>query len=95
MVKANGPSRMPVRYQPQRVRRTRLQSALKAKVPEGIVKLRNRLVSLVNLTGRGVKITFDDGSETMADLVVGGEGIRSVGFTSHYTKKQADLMDRL
>jgi salicylate hydroxylase len=76
IVKANGPSLIPVTYRPQRVRRTRLQSALKAKVPEGIVKLRKRLVSLGNLTVGGVKITFDDGSETMADLVVGRDGIR-------------------
>ena len=45
-------------------------------------KLRKRLVLLGNLTGGGVKITFDEGSETMAGLV-GGD------------KMQADLMDTL
>ncbi|KAG4414978.1 hypothetical protein IFR04_011906 [Cadophora malorum] len=34
------------RYQPQRVRRTRLQAALKSVVPEGIFKLNKRLSSL-------------------------------------------------
>jgi salicylate hydroxylase len=49
LVKKNSPSPLPVHYQPHRVRRTRLQSALKAKVPEGIIKLNKRLASLEDL----------------------------------------------
>ncbi|KAH7383468.1 salicylate hydroxylase [Cadophora sp. MPI-SDFR-AT-0126] len=60
----------------RRVRRTRLQSALKSVVPEGIIKLKKRLSSLENLDV-GVKLIFDDGTESVADLVVGGDGIRS------------------
>ncbi len=56
----------------------------KSKVPEGIIKLRKRLVSLKNLTGGGIHITFNDGSETTADLVVGGDGIRWVSFIPHH-----------
>jgi len=66
------------KYRGQRVRRTRLQAALKAKVPEGVIKLRKRLVSLENLDGEGTRLVFEDGEEVIADLVIGGDGIRSV-----------------
>lgn len=78
VLKANGPSPLPLQYQPQRVRRTRLQSALKEKVPEGIIKLQKRLSSLENIKDSGVRLSFEDGTEVIADLVVGGDGIRSV-----------------
>jgi len=67
-------------YRGQRVRRTRLQSALVAKVPEGVLKLRKRLVSLTDLNEGGVRLVFEDGEEVIADLVIGGDGIRSVCF---------------
>jgi hypothetical protein len=66
------------RYRAQRVRRTRLQAALIAKVPEGVIKLRKRLVSLNDLGAGGARLVFEDGEEVVADLVVGGDGIRSV-----------------
>jgi salicylate hydroxylase len=78
LVKKNNSSSLPIHYQPHRVRRTRLQSALKSKVPEGIIKLNKRLSSLEDLEGDGVKLHFEDGTETVADLVIGGDGIRSV-----------------
>jgi len=67
------------KYRGQRVRRTRLQAALIAKVPEGVIKLRKRLLSLENLDGEGARLVFEDGEEVVADLVIGGDGIRSVG----------------
>ncbi len=79
VLKTKNPSNLPFKYQPQRVRRTRLQSALKSTVPEGIIKLNKRLSTLENL-GSSVKLTFEDREETVADLVVGGDGIRSVCF---------------
>jgi salicylate hydroxylase len=66
------------KYRGQRVRRTRLQAALKAKVPEGVIKLKKRLVSLENLGEEGSRLVFEDGEELIADLVIGGDGIRSV-----------------
>lgn len=78
ILKANPPPKGPKEFWPQRVRRTRLQSALKAKVPEGTIKLQKRLLSLEYLGSEGVKLSFEDGTETVADLVVGGDGIRSV-----------------
>lgn len=66
------------KYRAQRVRRTRLQAALIGKVPEGIIRLRKRLVQLTDLESVGVKLGFEDGEEVVADLVVGGDGIRSV-----------------
>ncbi|KAH7330486.1 salicylate hydroxylase [Rhexocercosporidium sp. MPI-PUGE-AT-0058] len=77
VLKTTGAQKPLARYQPQRVRRTRLQAALKSAVPYGIVKLNKRLSSLKNLD-RGVKLNFDDGTDTIADLVVGADGIRSV-----------------
>jgi salicylate hydroxylase len=65
-------------YRGQRVRRTRLQAALIAKVPAGVIKLRKRLVSLTNIEEGGVNLVFEDGEEVVADLVIGGDGIRSV-----------------
>ncbi|CZT11709.1 uncharacterized protein RCO7_08687 [Rhynchosporium graminicola] len=77
VLKTTGSQKPLEKYQPQRVRRTRLQAALKSTVPEGILKLNKRLSSLENLDV-GVKIKFDDRSETIADLVIGADGIRSV-----------------
>lgn len=79
LVSASSPSTLPLKYQSQRVRRTRLQSALLSKVPQGIIQLKKRLVSLEDLVEGGVRLVFEDGTETTADLVVGGDGIRSVG----------------
>ena len=78
VVGSTPPPDLPLKYQPRRVRRTRLQSALKAKVPAGVIHLNKRLVSLTNLKDGGVHLEFQDGTETTADLVVGGDGIRSV-----------------
>jgi salicylate hydroxylase len=80
LLKRSGPSNLPLQFHPQRVRRTRLQSALKAQVPEGTIKLQKRLSSLENLDDETVRLTFDDGTETTVDLVVGGDGIRSVRY---------------
>lgn len=66
-----------------RARRTRLQSALLEKVPPGIIQFSKKLVSLQDLgENKGVHLTFKDGTETTADLVVGADGIRSVGCTT-------------
>jgi salicylate hydroxylase len=69
-------------YRGQRVRRTRLQAALIAKVPEGAIKLRKRLVSLNNIDEGGARLVFEDGEEVIANLVIGADGIRSVCFLS-------------
>ncbi|KAJ5747717.1 uncharacterized protein N7511_009413 [Penicillium nucicola] len=61
-----------------RARRTRLQSALIAKVPDGIIQYSKKLVSLENLPGQGVRIAFSDLTETIADIVVGADGIHSI-----------------
>lgn len=68
---------LPSRQQPHRVRRTRLQSALVETVPPGIIHLKKALKHLSDL-GDSVLLSFEDGSEVDADLVVGADGIRSV-----------------
>lgn len=72
-------SSLSFRYLSRRVRRTRLQSSLIAQVSKGIIQLRKKLLSLEDLGDRGVRLRFEDGEQTIADLVVGGDGIRSVG----------------
>ncbi|KAM0724168.1 hypothetical protein Q7P37_000050 [Cladosporium fusiforme] len=80
---------LPPRQQPHRVRRTNLQSALVETVPPGIIHLRKALKHLNNLD-EGVRLSFEDGSEVEADLVVGADGIRSsvrdAIFPDHTTK---------
>jgi salicylate hydroxylase len=61
-----------------RARRTRLQSALLAKVPEGIIKYGKKLVFLEDLPGHGVRLVFEDDSEVIPDIVVGADGLHSV-----------------
>lgn len=81
LIKQTGPVELPLKYQPRRVRRTHLQSALKAQVAPGIIQLNKRLSLLEDLGDRGVKLTFQDGATTEVDLVVGCDGIRSVSLT--------------
>ena len=81
LLKESGPSSsLEKKFWPQRVRRTRLQTALKAKVPEGVIELNKRLEKMEKLTGGkgGMRLRFEDRTEVVADLVVGGDGIRSV-----------------
>ncbi|KAH8600707.1 salicylate hydroxylase [Bisporella sp. PMI_857] len=75
---SQGASSDPPRVQSHRVRRTRLQSELKARVPEGIIKLKKRLAKIENLDDGTARLFFEDGTEAVVDLVVGGDGIRSV-----------------
>jgi salicylate hydroxylase len=65
-----------------RARRTRLQSALLAKVPDGVIQYSKKLVSLEDLPGRGVRLLFQDRTDVVADIVVGADGIHSVCGTS-------------
>ncbi|KAF4766427.1 hypothetical protein HAV15_010300 [Penicillium sp. str.  len=71
-------SHLPTDYHPRRVRRTRLQSALLAKIPPGVVQLNKCLITLENLEQGGVQLGFKDGTKAIADLVVGADGIRSI-----------------
>ncbi|KAJ5568686.1 FAD-binding monooxygenase [Penicillium hetheringtonii] len=61
-----------------RARRTRLQQALLAKVPDGIIQYNKKLVCLENLPGDGVRLVFQDDTEVFADIVVGADGIHSI-----------------
>ncbi|KAH7144317.1 hypothetical protein B0J13DRAFT_607686 [Dactylonectria estremocensis] len=61
-----------------RARRTRLQSALLAQVPEDVIQYGKKLLSLENLEEGGVRLLFKDGTEATADLVVGADGIQSI-----------------
>ncbi|KAJ5712461.1 hypothetical protein N7493_008929 [Penicillium malachiteum] len=61
-----------------RARRTRLQSALLAKVPDNLIQFSKKLIALENVPGGGVRLVFDDATEVNADLVVGADGIHSI-----------------
>ena len=55
-----------------------LQSALLAHIPSHNIQLGRKLVKLDDLGSTGIRLTFADNSTTVADLVVGADGIRSV-----------------
>ncbi|GAD94124.1 monooxygenase, putative [Paecilomyces variotii No. 5] len=79
LLKRTSPSPLlPLKYHPHRVRRTRLQSALLKHIPEGVIQLNKQLVSLENLQDGGVRLTFEDQTSDIADIVIGADGIRSV-----------------
>ncbi|EXJ91868.1 hypothetical protein A1O3_00418 [Capronia epimyces CBS 606.96] len=61
-----------------RVRRARLQSALLARIPPGIIQYNKKLVSLRDLDKKGAHLTFQDGTQALVDLVVGADGFRSI-----------------
>lgn len=62
-----------------RTQRTKLQSALLAHVPPGVIRLSKKLESVSDLGDNdGVELNFADGTAETADLVVGADGIRSV-----------------
>ncbi|KAJ5714569.1 uncharacterized protein N7483_011750 [Penicillium malachiteum] len=61
-----------------RARRTRLQSALLAKVPDNLIQFNKKLVTLENVPDGGVRLVFDDSTEVHADLVIGADGIHSI-----------------
>lgn len=73
-----GISKLPPKYETQRVRRSNLQAALLKRVPKGTIELRKRLISMENLDNGEVKLKFEDEMETDVDLVVGADGVRSI-----------------
>lgn len=48
------------------------------KVPENLIEFNKKLVALEDLGKDGVRVSFEDGTERIVDLVVGADGIRSV-----------------
>lgn len=61
-----------------RTQRTKLQSALLAHVPPGVIRLSKKLDKIMDLGDKGIELQFADGTSETADLVVGADGIRSV-----------------
>lgn len=73
-----------------RARRTRLQSALLSRVPEGLIQFDKKVVSLENLSGQGVRLVFQDQTEAIADIVVGADGLHSVRQPSYVETSTCD-----
>ncbi|WVR03025.1 hypothetical protein IAU60_000014 [Kwoniella sp. DSM 27419] len=62
-----------------RIERYKLQNALLSQVPKGLIQLSKRLAEISEDT-KGATLTFQDGTvEGPFDLVIGADGIRSVG----------------
>ncbi|KAJ4485602.1 FAD/NAD-P-binding domain-containing protein [Lentinula aciculospora] len=57
--------------------RPHLQQALAENIPQNTIHLSKRLVSIVLRSDGDVLLTFEDGSQHLADLVVGADGINS------------------
>jgi len=55
-----------------------MQAALVEQVPAGTIELQKCLTSLEDLGEKGVELSFEDGTRTEVNLVVGGDGTRSV-----------------
>lgn len=66
-----------------RTQRTKLQSALLAHVPPGVIRLSKKLDKITDLGEKGVELQFADGTSETAELVVGADGIRSVCWLKH------------
>lgn len=65
-------------HTPVRTQRTKLQSALLSQIDSANILLSKKLLNLVDRGAAGVELQFKDGYSTIADLVVGADGIRSV-----------------
>lgn len=76
------PKNLDVKRPQIRTQRTKLQSALLAHVPPGVIELSKKLVHMVDKGEGGVELQFKDGTVVVADLVVGADGIRSVSTVS-------------
>ena len=62
-----------------RIERTKLQQALLSKLPQGLVQLSKGLSKIVE-TEEAIHLLFQDGTTAGPfDLVIGADGIRSVG----------------
>ncbi len=60
------------------MKRLVLQEALADKAPGELIEFNKKLVGLEDLGKEGVRVSFEDGTERIVDLVVGADGIRSV-----------------
>lgn len=59
--------------------RPHLQEALLDHVPREIIHLDKRIIDVQADVDKGVDVSFADGTTIHADLLVGADGIRSVG----------------
>ena len=63
-----------------------------AEVPDGIIQFSKRLVRLEQIEDQvregsvGIRLVFEDQTETIADLVIGADGIHSVRASPHLYK---------
>lgn len=57
--------------------RADLLDSIRAAVPQSSLRLGHRLVSLRSSSSEGVEITFADGTQTSADVVIGADGMHT------------------
>jgi 2-polyprenyl-6-methoxyphenol hydroxylase-like FAD-dependent oxidoreductase len=62
--------------------RASLQKALLKKLPSDILHLGKRVIGVDASNGKNVFVTFEDLTSVTADLVIGADGIKSVGLHS-------------
>lgn len=65
-------------HQTARYHRAHLHQALLENVPSSIVHLDKKLRSTKIDVHDGVTLTFEDGTSTEADILIGADGLRSV-----------------
>jgi len=66
-------------HQTARYHRAHLQQALLENVARDIIHLRKKLVSVDVDPKAGVTLEFEDGTIATADVLLGADGLRSVG----------------
>lgn len=64
-----------------RTQRTKLQAVLLSGVEPGVIHLSKKLTRVEDRGAAGVELYFKDGTSSVADLVVGADGIRSVCYS--------------
>lgn len=64
-------------HQTTRFHRGHLHGKLVEHVPKHTIKLGKKVVG-IQIEGKGVFVTFEDGSRAYADIAVGADGLRSV-----------------
>ncbi|KAF7520569.1 hypothetical protein PCG10_009059 [Penicillium crustosum] len=76
---SNGQKDTPPRHKHARALRTVLQRGLLDGVDASLLRLSSRLVEIVELPNGTLSLRFEDGHTDEADLLVGADGVRSVG----------------
>lgn len=78
-------------HQTSRYHRGHLHAALAKHVPSEIIQLRKQIIHVDADASQGVTLKFKDGSTATADVLLGADGLHSVGFLVISPSSEADM----